>query len=265
MNGGLIIILQQIINNVTTSTDIDYVIAEYILRNLYSSHLTITKIAEDCHISKASVTRFAQSLGYNGFSDLKQDYEIIKYERDELKLDYKAQKKSSGTYNLTTELQSEFEQVTEDFKIFAQQINFEAIEKLCDLIYEAQDIYMIATLIPENLSQILQTTLLNSGKFVHSFSSIKQQYTISEKITQNDLALFVSLEGSHISQRELTLSITNTDATSVLLTQNPEMKLNSVFDHVITLGKHDLERSGKYKLLIFIEYFSHFYLRKYST
>lgn len=260
MNGGLVIILQQIINDATTSTNIDYVIAEYILRNLYSDNLTISKIATDCHISKASVTRFAQSIGYNGFSDFKNDYELIKYERDELILDFKAQIK----LNDTTELQNEFEQVTKDFETFSHQINFDSIEKLCDLIYEANDIYIIATLIPENLSQILQTTLLNSGKFVHSFPSIKQQYTISERITQNDLALFVSLEGSHITQRELTLSITDTGATSVLLTQNPEMKLSSVFDHIITLGEHDLERSGKYKLLMFIEYFSHFYLRKYS-
>ena len=80
-------------------------------------------------------------------------------------------------------------------------------------------------------------------------------------ISKDDLALFVSLEGSHISQREMTLSITDTGATSVLITQNPDMKLNSVFDHILSLGDHDIERSGKYKLLMFIEYFSHFYMR----
>jgi len=265
MDGGLIITLQQIINQATTTTGIDYVIAEYILRNLYNDNLTISQIAEDCHISTASVTRFAQSIGYNGFSNLKQDFKTIKYERDELKLDFKAKQKENDPSNETTALQNEFQEVVQDFKTFSQAIDFDRIEKLCDLIHGANDIYIIATLIPENLSHILQTTLLNAGKFAYSFPSIKQQYAIADKITSNDLALFVSLEGSHIMQREMTLSITNTGATSVLLTQNPGMKLSAVFDHIISLGEHDIERSGKYKLLMFIEYFSHFYLRKYST
>jgi DNA-binding MurR/RpiR family transcriptional regulator len=264
MNGGLIITLQQIINHVQTTTGFDYVIADYLLRNLDSDNLSISKVAEDCHISKASVTRFAQSLGYEGFSELKRDFEIIQYEREELKLDYRAKQKPSTSGNLALDLQDEFAQVTKDFHEFSQQIDFEAIETLCDLIYNANDVYIISTLIPEKLSQVLQTTLLNSGKVAYSFPSINQQYNIPNMITKDDLALFVSLEGSHISQREMTLSITNTGATSALITQNPDMKLNSVFDHIHSLGDHDIERSGKYKLLMFIEYFSHFYMRKYA-
>jgi len=264
MNGGLIIVLQQIVNHVNTTTGFDYVIAEYLLRNLDNDNLSITQVAADCHISKASVTRFAQSLGYDGFSDLKRDFEIIQYERDELKLDFRAKSRSNKSNNLTAELQNEFTQVVEDFQNFSQQIDFKSIENLCDLIYEANDVYIISTLIPEKLSQILQTTLLNSGKLAHAFPSTNQQYNIPNMISKDDLALFISLEGSHISQREITLSITNTGATSALITQNPEMKLNSVFDHIISLVNHDIERSGKYKMLMFIEYFSHFYMRKYS-
>lgn len=265
MNGGLIIILQQIVNHVYTTTDFDYVIAEYLLKNLNNDNLSISKVAEDCHISKASVTRFAQSIGYKGFSNLKRDFEIIKYERDELKLDFRAKSTSTVASNSTIELQKEFAQVAKDFHKYSQQIDFEAIEILCNLIYNANEVYIISTLIPENLSQILQTTLLNSGKMTHSFPSINQQFNnIPKMISKDDLALFVSLEGSHVSQREMTLSITNTGATSALVTQNPEMKLNSVFDYIISLGNHDIERSGKYKLLMFIEYFSHFYMQKYS-
>lgn len=98
----------------------------------------------------------------------------------------------------------------------------------------------------------------------YSFPSIRQQNQIPEKISDKDLALFVSLEGSHVAKREITLPITNSGATTVLLTQNPEMKLNSFFNHIISIGDHNIERSGKYKLLLFIEYFSHFYMKDYS-
>jgi len=264
MNGSLFIILQQIINQATTNSDIESVIAEYILRNLDSDNLTISQIANDCHISKASVTRFAQNIGYTGFGALKEDFDMIKYEREELKLDVKAKQKENDPSNETKALQAEFHEVVRDFETFSQAIDFEMIEKLCDLIHEADDIYIIATLIPENLSKILQTTLLHAGKFVYLYPSNNQQYEIADKMKPDDLALFVSLEGSHIMNRELTLSITNTGAKNVLLTQNPDMKLSAVFDYIIALGEHDIERSGKYKLLLFIEYFSHFYLKKYN-
>src|SRR5699024_7912117 len=251
--------------HVHTTTGFDYVIAKYLLRNLDSDNLSISKVAEDCHISKASVTRFAQSIGYEGFSDLKRDFEIIQYERDELKLDFRAKSRSRKSSSLTRELQNEFTEVVKDFQKFSQQIDFDSIETLCNLIYNAHDVYIISTLIPENLSQILQTTLLNSGKVTHSFPSINQQYNnIPNMISKDDLPLFLFLEVSHITQREMILSNTYTCSTSVLILQNPDMKFNSVFDHILSLGDHDIERSGKYKLLMFIEYFSHFYMRKYS-
>ena len=264
MNGGLITVLQQILNHVNSTNGFDYVIAEYLLRNLDKDNLSISQIAEDCHISKASVTRFAQSLGYEGFGELKRDYDTIQYEREELQLDLRVKSRANKTTNLTAELQSEFVQVAKDFQKFSEQIDFDAIEHLCDLIYNAKDVYIISTLIPEKIGQILQSTLLNSGKIAHSFPSINQQFAIPNMITKDDIALFISLEGSHVSQREMTLSITNAAATSVLITQNPEMKLSYLFNDIISLGDHDIERSGKYKLLMFVEYFSHFYMKKYS-
>lgn len=263
MNGGLLIVLQQIINQATASSEINYVLADYLLRNSDDDSLSISRVADETHISKASVSRFAQSLGYDGFSELKRDLELVKFERDELILDFKATKNLNKSNQQTKELQTEFDIVTDDLKNYSQQINYDEIQKLCELIYNSKDIYIISTLIPNNLGNILQTTLLNAGKVTYSFPSIKQQLNIINQISKDDLALFISLEGSHISQREMTLSITNSGATTVLITQNPEMKLSSLFDYIFSLGEHDIERTGKYKLLMFIEYFSHFYLNQF--
>lgn len=264
MSGGLIISLQQIINNNNRQSDIDYKISEYILKNMQKENLTISDISNSCHVSNASVSRFAQSIGYDGFNDLKSDFDIIKFERDELKLDFKAKSTQDDEHKLTHELKKEFEQMTLDLIKYNENIDFEMIQKLCKLITKSEDVYIISTLIPEKLSQILQFTLLNSGKMAYSFPSTLQQYQISEKITVNDLALFVSLEGSHVAKREITLPITSSGAKTALITQNPEMKLNSFFDHIINIGNHNIERSGKYKLLMFIEYFSHFYMKNYN-
>lgn len=264
MSGGLITSLQQIINNSHMQSDIDYEISVYILKNLHKDTLTISDIAKNCHVSKASVTRFAQNIGYDGFNSLKSDFDIVNFERDELKIDFKAKSTQDNDHKLTHELKKEFEQVALDLNKFNEEIDFNIIHKLCELISKADNVYIISNMIPEKLSQTLQFTLLNSGKMAYSFPSIRQQNKISDNITDKDLALFVSLEGSHVAKREVTLPITTSSATTVLLTQNPDMKLGSFFDHIISIGDHNIERSGKYKLLMFIEYFSHFYMKNYS-
>lgn len=264
MSGGLIISLQQIINNSNMKNDIDYKISEYILKNTGKERLTISEIAKNCHVSKASVTRFAQNIGYDGFHDLKSDFDNISFEREELKIDFKAKSPQNNDHKLTHELKKEFEQVALDLIKFNEEINFVMIQKLCQLIADSENVYIISNMIPEKLSQNLQFTLLHSGKMTYSFPSIRQQNKIVEELTDKDLVLFVSLEGSHVAKREVTLPITTSAATTVLLTQNPEMKLSSFFDHIITMGDHDIERSGKYKLLLFIEYFSHFYLKNHQ-
>lgn len=263
---NLVIILQKIINLPGKESDIDYLIAEYLLRNLYRTDLTISTISEECHISKASVTRFSQNIGYDGFSELKKEYDLIKLGRDEMKIDLIAlnNNDNSTIEANATDLQSEFDQVGKDITQFNDKIDLKQIEELCGLIHASDDVHIFSTQIPGDIGNILQNMLLNAGKFIVCYPSAQDQYEASQRMAKNDLALFISLEGSHVMKRELTLSVTSSEATSVLITQNPEMKLGSLFDRIVPLGEHSLERSGKYKLLMFVEYLAHFYFNKYG-
>lgn len=265
LNGALVTTLQQLINQSSKASDIDRTIARYLLKNLYCDNITANKIADECHTSSASVTRFAQNLGYEGFSELKKDFDLMKFEFHEMKIDVKAFHKEEDhqNRNLTKLFDEEMLEASKDIEDYINNLDTEIIEKLCELIHEAKHITIYSTLIPGNLSQVLQNMLLTAGKYVECFPSIKQQYEASQKLKEGDLAIFVSLEGSHVMNKELTFSITESNASSVLITHNPEMKLASMFDHIVPLGKHASERSGKYKLLMFIEYLAHFYFNKY--
>lgn len=264
--GGLIISLQQIINQFNKRSDIDYTIAKYLLNNLYQDNLSINKISEDCHISTASVTRFSQNLGYQGFTELKKDYDLLKSEKHEMEIDFfKTDKANYLSHSKEeTSLTSEFHLVANEIEKFIDNFDIELIEKLSQLIYESNKIGLYATSIPGNISLILQNTLLTVGKFIECYPTTLQQFESAKQLTKNDLAIFISLEGSHVMNRDLTLAVTDSEATSVLITHNPEMKLGSLFDYIIPLGDHGITRSGKYKLLIFIEYLTHFYFVNYS-
>ena len=262
MSAGLILTLQNIINQSPTYTEIDIVIARYLLNHLYKENLSINDIATECHISKASVTRFSQNLGYAGFNDLKKDYHLTYIELDEMKIDLNAITNKQVS-PLQKNILSEFQNSVNDLAAYAEKLDLKEFENLSELIHDASNVHLYATLIPGNMAEILQHMLLTAGKFVEYYPQLNNQLIAADNLKENDLAIFISLEGSYVMQKDLTLKITRSKATTVLLTHNPEMKLSTVFDHVIHLGDHGAERGGKYKLLMFIEFLAHCYFNKY--
>lgn len=260
--GGLVTKLQYIINQSPNHSDVDIIIARYLLNHLYQEHFSISDIANQGHISKASITRFAQNLGYEGFNDLKKDYDLTRIEREEMKIDLEAIN-HSGAPSATTKITKQFEQVVKDLEIYKRSSNIKHIEALSKKIYEANQVYLFATLIPGNLAEILQHMLLTAGKYVEYYPQPTQQLEAAKQLKDGDFAIFFSLEGSYVMQKDLTLTITGSEASSILITQNPSMKLSSLFDDIMILGEHGEERSGKYKLLMFIELLAHFYFKNH--
>ncbi|NRR75229.1 MurR/RpiR family transcriptional regulator [Tetragenococcus halophilus] len=258
MSGGLILSLQDILNHYQTK-DTEYLIAQYLLKNLYQKTITITDIAKSCHLSEASVTRFAKKLGYTGFTEFKKDYFLIQLEENELELDLLARNEKQSTSQL---LLNELQTVGQEFHAFIDNFDSKQVEKVSNKIHECRRVYLFSTLIPGNITMVLQTILLNCGKEAIYPVDNRKQHEIIPQLEKNDLAIVVSLEGSLVMQKDLTLSIINSKYSNILITQNSHMKLSSLFDTVVTLGDHDLERTGKYKLLAFVELLGNYYILK---
>ncbi len=68
-------LLEQRIKKLKHISSSQQLIADYILKNKYSIQDMFTRdIAKNTYTSSATVARFAQKLGYEGFNDLKKDY-----------------------------------------------------------------------------------------------------------------------------------------------------------------------------------------------
>src|SRR5699024_2695156 len=182
---NLVLILQKILNQRDEESGINYMIAEYLLKNLYRTNLTINTISEECHISNASVTRFSKSIGYEGFSELKKEYELIKLGKNEMKIDLLSLNKMfSSNEDNTTNLQKEFNQVGQDIIEFNKEINLNQINELCDLIHTSNNIHIFSTQIPGDIGNILQNMLLTAGKFVTCYPAAQDQYEVSQKMSK---------------------------------------------------------------------------------
>lgn len=262
-NGGLILKLQRVINRTAEDSDVDSNIARYLLQHMYKKEFSINEIAKEGYISKASISRFAQNLGYSGFNDLKQDYHEAIIEKEEMKVDVQATKKLALSEEKAF-MSHELEKIIDDLEKYKLDIDMMTIDRICELIHHYAVVHFYATQIPGNMAEILQHQLLTAGKFIEYYPVLPEQIHATEKLTKNSLAVFISLEGSYIMQKNLTLRITSSEAYTILITQNPTMKLSSQFDEIVALGNHGNEQSGKYKLLFFIEALVHRYYIKFA-
>ena len=65
--------LLSIVNDAASNSEINRIIAEYLLRNFHKLHqLTIYDVAEECFVSRSSIHRFLKQIGFDQFNSLEQ-------------------------------------------------------------------------------------------------------------------------------------------------------------------------------------------------
>lgn len=131
------------------------------------------------------------------------------------------------------------------------------------MIYEAQRVFIFATHIPGDLASILQRALLTASKNVEFYPQKEHQMELVKQIRPNDLCIFISLEGTLLMEKAITIPAIISLANIVLITQNSQIKFSQQFSNTIVLGSYDDESLGKYKLLFFIDCLINRYYNKY--
>ncbi|WRK53423.1 hypothetical protein SD457_25895 [Coprobacillaceae bacterium CR2/5/TPMF4] len=134
-------------------------------------------------------------MGYSSFNDFKADCLDVQEELDEMILDNKAFKKID-TFTFLNNINASFLAIETD-KLE------KSIDKLCDMIYEAQRVFIFATHIPGDLASILQRALLTASKNVEFYPQKEHQMELVKQIRPNNLCIFISLEGTLLMEKQL--------------------------------------------------------------
>lgn len=252
---GLIYKLQNVMNRTNEKQDTSVIIANYLLQNLDKREsFSIKTIANDCNVSPASITRFAKELSYNGFVDLKTGLLETPLERIEMAIDIEAKfAASQPSFNAYTH--DLIDRVSASLQSFgdSDELSYANLKEISELIRSKKRVVFFATQAPSNLLLQLQHQLLTFEKFSQFFPLHKDQLEAAKNLTKDDLVIFISINGSYVMQKDITFNILNSEATSILLTQNGHLKLSAGFDRIILLGENEDEITGKYKLMIYFE------------
>lgn len=245
---GFIYKLQGIVTSRSVN-NLDAYIAKSLLINIHNikPNTTISELAEMCYTSDSSLSRLAVKLGYKNFHGLKQDILNTSDELEELLID--------NSFLNTMDYSSYTNSILWALRGMNHEKLVRDIDILCDLILQTTNIYFFATHIPADLSKMMQRIIIATGKYVTFFTDKEMQIALVDTVTCHDLCIFISLEGTLISEKNITIPVVSSQAKTVLITQNKNMKFASYFDTVISLGEHNEDFTGKFKLLYFMDCF----------
>ena len=170
---------EEIINKHRSAlNDTDMAVCKYILQHRHEvRRISVHELARACAVSGATVVRFAQKLGLDGFGELKAM----------LKLEQTADNGEQG--DILSELQSFYAQTVE--KVF--QRNFDDASRL---IHEANRVFAFASgYVQSNVVQELKRLFFYDNVLIYEIAGQAEFNSVAQTLTKDDLFIFVSLSG----------------------------------------------------------------------
>lgn len=235
----------------------DFILAKYFLEN-YSKlgELNIYDAADRCFVSRSSVRRFCQRLGYDNFKDLKEEFKRFNYQ-------YNYFLQFAMRPDFESWMQNELEEMVQEFECSSVKEN---IAQIADKIYESSKIIFLSSY--STLMEVteFQRPMVLSGKLIRILSERKVHDEFITDMQQNDLLVTVSASGNFAaSVHEIIKTI---KANKLLITTSRSPEITENYDEVFYLGSKDYTHvksvCGKYGLMYFFDLLYSTYIQKYG-
>lgn len=174
-------------NNYSKLNENDLYILKFICSNKKEcSNLSINNLGDKCNVSRTTILRFTQKLGFKGYSEFKV---FLRWEEEED--DNKIEKDYVNKFYLDLE----------ETKKNLKQKNLWEISKL---LYDANRVFIYGTgMTQKAIATEMQRTFLSSRKYFYVIEGETELQTVISDITQKDVIIIITLFGSRDFLREI--------------------------------------------------------------
>ena len=204
----------------------DAVIAKYLLQNFnHLQNLNIYDMAGECFVSRATIRRFAQRLGFDNFKILKNQFESF---HDTYSF-YRA-----GIYD-NTENNTISEQILKMVNECDSFFTDEKIASIVNDIKKATTIVFLTSDIYSRQSSEFQKAMILNDKMVRIISKKYENSELLHSLKSTDLLLVISVSGFFVNV--ILPYIKDNQAKTILLTTVHDLKYYDYFDEVWYLSK----------------------------
>ncbi len=239
--------------------DSNYKLAYYFLEHYHElSKLNIYDVAAECFVSRSSVRRFCQAIGYENFLDLK----IVFKEYDD-QYSYYMLHANRDLYRerLTEEINSMIEELD-------RRMNTQEIEIIVDRIFNSRYVVFLTSETSTSYVKDFQRAMILHDKLIHIISEAYTDNTLIKRLDKRDYLITISATGTFAKASKN--YIANCEAYKALFTYNREEEIKQPYDKVYHLSSIDRTYEGRsvygtYGLNYVLDILYSAYIRKYGN
>ncbi|MFB1050189.1 MurR/RpiR family transcriptional regulator [Paraliobacillus sp. JSM ZJ581] len=237
----------------------EHAITEYLLYNIHNkSDITINEIVDEAFVSRSSVRRYCNKLGYKNFSELKNSLTDIIFPSNLHLRNFEPVQEYRS--NIMNELSHTIIEMN-------HMINDEVIDRLVNLFYMYKNITLIS---PNNTSSNLlkfQQELFYAKKIIRVVNNNFDSDYINNVSAQSSLILTISVSG--FFAKEVNENMSKVNGKKILITGNRSQEFIDLYDEVIYLSRDNIESDnlglfGKYGITYLFDLISEHYIYKYK-
>ncbi len=222
--------------------DSSFSLAKYFLEHLSDiPTLNIYQVADECNVSRASVRRFARSIGFANFFDMKRKI-LSNFNQPETVED--------GNYR---------EQLTQKIIAMTRELNKRMdtteVTQICQRIHLAKSLTILTGSDTFSAALDFQLKLIKKGKISFILSDTNLDDEIIATFSQRDYLIIISLSG--VLADSLNSIIRELNCTKDLITMNRQTNFSSLYDHVYFLSHTDHSNDQD---SVYLSYGMHYFL-----
>lgn len=224
--------------NTYDEDDSKVVIAKYLLKNFdHVQQLNIYEVADECFVTRASIRRFAQHIGFENFRDLKANPELYSYyQRLEKIADY------------PTFLANQIAQMALDCNACINQ----ELDRIIAYLDSCEQIVFLVDDVYSSRCVEFQKAMILSGKMVRIISHKFTDNKLLKNLTEKDLLIMISVTGG--SAQRMDHFIQKIQCKKILFTVMHQQLFDAHYDFVLHLGSKNLPQIKTIYHMFAVEY-----------
>lgn len=241
-------LLNSLINIINEGSDDDtnVVLAKYLLQN-YSriQELNVYDIAEECFVSRATVRRLAQNLGYINFKGLKKQFDNFynfsnnySYYRFGIQTSIEGQSVATQLYEMATECDN--------------NLTPDVLDRIITKINQSNQIVFLTSDVYSNQSSEFQKAMILSGKIVRVISNKFEDNLTLKNLCSEDMLIVMSVTGFFAS---VSLDMVNSlNVYKILMTTIHKPLYEKCYNEVWYLSNSDKSQKRSVYTVYALEY-----------
>lgn len=212
----------------------DMIVWEYIQRNRHiCERLSINELGDRCHVSRTTVLRFSQKIGFAGYGELKL----------RLKLENERRKQDAGVSNM--------ERVRAAYNRVIDEMMAMDCDSLFQRMDQADNVYIFGSgMVQSAVSKELHRIFLAADKLFYPINGGTEVNTLLANVTPRDLVILLSVSGEseHVLRLAQALRVRRIPTLSITkLRENTLAQLCDFKLYISTAMLHPAFPAGSYE------------------